>query len=522
MTEPRSSKRTAEGAARAAIVALGVLVPTLTLVPLGSLWLWQHGYLVYWAAAVMVLVLAAYLLQRWIFPERAPSQVRATGSDGEDADDTAAEAGWSPLEERAWVDVKALARSVDPDRLASQDDIIKLGSETIETVARRLHAGRSDPVWQFTMPEALAIIERVSRRLRMFIVERVPFGERLTVAQALGLYRWRGTVDFLDRAYDLWRLVRLANPVTAATHEVREQLSKALVQWSRDEIARRLIETYVREIGRAAIDLYGGRLRVSSKALGDYQSAETAADRAAISEVKAEPLRILIAGRTSAGKSSVINALLGETTAAVDSLPATAMFTPYVLEREGVPAALLIDSPGLGTGEERWTALAAKAAECDLVLWVVAAHRPDREADRKALAAVRQYFATHLTRKQPPILLVVTHIDRVRPFDQWTPPYDLAAGTDAKATNIRSGVAAAAADLGFTAEHAIPVSLSTDKPAYNVEALWASIAKAIPEALRAHHLRRLDKLKDTGGWSSLWSEASKAGRAIADTFGRRE
>ncbi len=33
------------------IVFLGLLFPTLALIPLGSLWLWQHGYPIYWAAA---------------------------------------------------------------------------------------------------------------------------------------------------------------------------------------------------------------------------------------------------------------------------------------------------------------------------------------------------------------------------------------------------------------------------------------------------------------------------------------
>ena len=33
------------------IVFLGLLLPTLALIPIGSLWLWQHGYLIHWAVA---------------------------------------------------------------------------------------------------------------------------------------------------------------------------------------------------------------------------------------------------------------------------------------------------------------------------------------------------------------------------------------------------------------------------------------------------------------------------------------
>ncbi len=90
--------------------------------------------------------------------------------------------------------------------------------------------------------------------------DRVPFGDRLTVSQMLALYRARGLGDIASKAYDVWRIVRLANPAAAVTNEVRERLTKAVLSWGRDQVSRRLVEAYVEEIGRAAIDLYGGRL----------------------------------------------------------------------------------------------------------------------------------------------------------------------------------------------------------------------------------------------------------------------
>lgn len=521
MSDLPSDKSKAERRARALLILLGLLLPTLSLVPFGSIWLWQQGYLIYWAAAACLVIVATYLVQRRVFPNRAPEIAQTAHDSQAETGELARQLGWSPLEEQAMADVEDLVRTLDLDTLTDWNDLLELGQRTIEAVARRMHPGRSNPVWQFTPPEALAIIERVSRRLRMIAVEKVPFGDKITVAQALNLYRWRGAVDYLEKAWDVWRILRVANPVTAATHEVRERLSQELIQWGRDEVTRRFVDAYVREIGRAAIDLYGGRLRVTSRSLGSYVSADSAADAEVIRDTRAEPLRILVAGQVSAGKSSLVNALAAEAKAAVDALPATAAFTPYRLEREGFPAAVIIDSPGLAATGDAAEAIIARAADCDLVLWVVGAHRADRHVDQAALTAFRAHFASRLNRRRPPVVLVLTHIDRLRPFDEWSPPYDLEALASAKAKTIRAAVDAIAADLAFVPQDVVAVSLKAEKT-YNVETVWAHIAAALPEATRAQLLRCLHELKDDWSWSSVWKQTASASRSIVGALRNRQ
>ena len=51
MSDSITVKRKTERRARVILILLGLLLPTLSLVPFGSIWLWQQGYLIYWAAA---------------------------------------------------------------------------------------------------------------------------------------------------------------------------------------------------------------------------------------------------------------------------------------------------------------------------------------------------------------------------------------------------------------------------------------------------------------------------------------
>jgi len=406
---------------------------------------------------------------------------------------------------------------VRADQMTSREAVLGLGLETIETVARRLHPERRDPLLQFTVPEALAVIERAGANLRSFLITSFPLGDRVTVAQVMWIYRWRGALQLAEKGYDLWRIVRLLNPVSAATQELRERFTRQIYQAGREHLARRLATAFVREVGRAAIDLYGGNLRVTDVALRDHVTDASREDLAAAETREAEPIRILVAGQVGAGKSSLVNALANAVEAAVHVLPATAQFTAYRLTHEGLPAALITDSPGL-TGSEQFPRLMEAADRCDMVLWVVSATRAARDIDAAALAAIREHFAAKPNRHTPPMLLILTHIDQLRPFNEWQPPYDLSASTPGKAVSIRGAMQAAARELGFAANEIVPVRADAAVAPYNIDALWAKLIELVPDAQRARLLRTLGDLKNASSWAAVWSQAANAGRVIKGTF----
>jgi predicted GTPase len=498
------------GISRVVLLLVAVLLPAASLVPLGTLWLWQKGYFPYWALLTCLAVAGIYLLERRLLAS-ALRQGEATAR-AEDRPD----ATWSPRQLDAWGAVVTLAASAGAERMANRDAALGLALEAIEVVAKRLHPERRDPLLQFTLPEALAVVERASGNLRSFMVESFPFGDRVTVAQIMWLYRWRGALQLAEKGYDLWRIVRLLNPLSAASQELRERVTRQIYEAGREHLARRLAAAYVREIGRAAIDLYGGNLRVTPERLRNHITPGSRRDLTALAAHDAEPVRILLAGQTGVGKSSLLNALASTIEAAVDTLPATESFTAHRLTHAGMPAALIIDSPGLSAA--RQGALVAAAGDCDLLLWVASATRAARDLDAHALAAIRKRFAAEPNRHPPPMLLILTHIDQLRPLHEWDPPYDVAAATRAKAAAIRDCMHAAGSELGFAAGDIVPVRVDAAVAPYNIDALWAKLIALVPDTQRARLLRTLGDIKSSPGWASIWSQAANAGRVFRSTF----
>jgi hypothetical protein len=241
---------------RVVLSTTSLILPAITLIPLGSLWLWEHGYLLHWAVMALALVAAGMGLQWWLLREPA-DQIETAGAPAGEVDVQ----GLSH-EAAARKRLDAYVASLTPDSVKGEQAIRDLAVATINLVAREMHPGETHPHWNFTVPEALLVAERVAARLRPVVIDNVPLGDQLTVRQVLRMYEWRSAVDWAERAYDIWRIVRLLNPAAAITHEARERLTKKLYSSLKDEFTVRLAQGYVREIGAAAIDLYSGRLRV--------------------------------------------------------------------------------------------------------------------------------------------------------------------------------------------------------------------------------------------------------------------
>src|SRR5258706_3963193 len=201
-----SSRAAGKLGLRLFIVALCFGLPSLTLVPLGGLWLFQNGYAIYWVIGAAFFVVAAFLIQLYLFrrldiPLKGPKHV-------EQHEDVGAQS-WTPRETEAWNAVLKVADAVDLSHFASWQAFLGLGQETIEAVAKALHPEVKEPLWQFTVPEALTLVEQVSLRLKPVIAENIPFGDQLTVGQVIRIYQWRSLVHVAQKGYDIWRIIRM-------------------------------------------------------------------------------------------------------------------------------------------------------------------------------------------------------------------------------------------------------------------------------------------------------------------------
>jgi predicted GTPase len=482
-------------------------LPVVALLPLGLFWLWDSGRMVIWLTAMVICSAAGYGLQHGLL--RRDRQLLAEAA-------TRPDPGWPPQADGVWTAVAQLAETIQPEDwpLNNGERLWALGRNTLEIVARYYHPQQEQPLLELTVPHTLLIIERASRDLRIAVTDHIPFSHQLTVGDLFRAWRWK---DAAERVMNVYRAGRLVfNPMDALLSEAWGHLRGQAWSQAWVETRRWLLREYVRKVGYYGIALYSGQLLLAetdptvqpTPASGrDWRLAETAGAPVG------EPLRIMVLGRANAGKSSLINALFGRLTAATDILPdTTTALTPRRLEREGLTTALIFDTPGCDTGLLDTKALEQAALQADVLLWVSAAHRPDRGVERERLDGLRRIFAARTERRPPLLLVAVSHIDQLRPHREWRPPYDLQHPQGAKATRIRAAVEVIAADLAVPATDVVPVCLAEGR-LYNVDdALWAMLLERQDEAGKVRLLRCLDQRKREENWALLRRQLVNSGR----------
>ncbi|HMA73406.1 MAG TPA: GTPase [Xanthobacteraceae bacterium] len=489
---------------RETLLFLAVALPWLSLLLLGSIWLWQHGYIWVWSLAAAALGLLAWPLSKSI-QRRAKRDARI-----ELADLAEPSRSWNAVERDAWSAVLEIADTAAPLTFTELAPILTRSLETIETVARRFHPESVTPTAQFSLPELLLLTERLSRDIRREALRHIPAVEAIRLSHLLWMHRQNERYGAIARkgwelGFGLWRIIRAAiNPLQAIGQETSGMFvhnAARVLSYRLQAYATRLL---VLEVGRAAIDLYAGRLTLSPNELQAARERDMAGEAPALA-----PARIVLMGQVNAGKSSLVNALAQEIRGAVGPLPTTSHAAEYLIDLEGRPALSVVDMPGLDERTELMADLIGQVERGDLIVWVASAIQPARGPDRKQLDAVRAWVNAQRTRRTPPILLALTHVDELSPASEWTPPYDINLAASAKARTIRAAMDATARALDLPSDAIVPVAMPPGRDPYNLDALWARIALELDEA----KLVQLDRLRVGQRGLSLRVLANQLGRA---------
>ncbi len=487
------------------VIAVGVTVLPLAVLPVfATFWMWQSGLFLWWLLAAALASGVGLVINRIAVAREQRALPRTTTRGG---------AHWSAEADACWARVERLASEATVAEWPLNDGatLVRLARHVLLTVATHFHPHRSRPLLEMTLPHTLTIIERAARELRDEVVNNIPFSHRLTLG---GIARANHLRALYKRHESWFRAARaIFAPQSAAVAELRRAVGNQLLDHGSDRIQTWLLREYIRKLGYHAIDLYGGLARLEDRTRLD------APDRRLISaggrrENEHEPLRILLLGRANAGKSSLINALFGEVTAAVDLLPDTTTgIVGYQLKRDDEIRALIFDTPGFDGALFGSRVLGKTAIDADLILWVTAAHRPDREEERQRLEQLRAMLADP-KRRSPPLLVVMTHIDRLRPVREWDPPYVLDPPAGTKAGQIAAALVAVAEDLDVDVSGVIPVCLAEGK-IYNVDdALNAAMLRQQGAANRVRLLRCLRARKHEENEDLLWRQLGNAGRIL--------
>ena len=487
------------------LLFLAIAIPWLSLLALGTLWLWQGGYVWVWAIAAAALGCLVWPLSRLV-RHRTNQEVRLAL--GEAASPSR---GWNVVEQEAWTDVLSIADATAPFAFTELEPLAASARNVVEVVARRFHP-EADTAWaQFNLPEFLLLTERLCRDIRRETLRHVPGVRAIRLSHLLWAHQQNKRYGPIARTswrigFGVWRIIRgTLNPLQAVGQETSsifiENTAKVLSYRLRAYATRLL----VLETGRAAIDLYAGRLALSHEEIDAARAREMAGSVDA-----AAPVRIVLIGQVNAGKSSLLNALAREIRSAVGPLPVTSNAEEYLLELEGRPAVMLVDTPGLDERATSASQLRAQAERADLIMWVASATQPARGPDRKLLDALRSWAGTQLARRPPPVLLALTHIDELRPAAEWAPPYDVNAPAGPKAHAIRAAVNAVAGALDLRVDGIVPVAVPPGRESYNLDALWARIAVELDEA----KLAQLDRLRIGQQRLNLRELADQVGHAV--------
>ncbi len=507
-----------------------LVVPLLVYGVVGGWALWQTGHLMWVWWVLPACWAAAYLFARLWRQEMVPRpDVDVTGIPH-----------WTETDQRASRAIVAkqkAIRDVQPEQLADPQFYLQTAMELGLEITRVYHPDANDPVESLTVPEILAASRLALEDVEKWAQQYIPASHLLTVGQWRQLSKvpsWLRSVS--DISWIASMLFRLGN---IGRYAVWKVAMEPVTRKMNTDILAAFYVFFTRQVGYYLIEMNSGRLRggadpyrqmsrrtglsLSTDIRGGApmgradQATEDSDQTTADDEGN---ITIVLVGQINAGKSSVINALLGQQTAETDVLPQTDQVQRYRLSLADTGQQLiLLDTPGLGgTAPARSQLSQTQRAleDADLVLLVMNASNPARDVDCQVVQETLAFFAEQPHRKSPPVIGVLTHIDSLPPALEWEPPYNWQTPTHLKEENIRGAVDYAWELLNDRVMAVVPVcsDVKRERTFGITEWLQPTIAACLDEARACAFLRLLHAETNRAKLQQLLRQLVTAGKAI--------
>ena len=518
------------------IALISAVLPSIIMMGFGIFLAIKYGYLLEMSIVIVVSTLfftiplyvssrsSRQALYRQSVIHKSPSNTEQNGMgdseseikhDNIDINDALVKASldWSQKELSIWNESKHYVRQqlmVDVE----WGNLDQTGLEILEFVAEKFDKKPLD----FSIPEGLKLFEEVSRRYKLVVREHIPGIEYLKVSYIKAGY------EAYDRYGELGlKIVKAAiwgnhlknlylNPLKVVSDLGREQATSSMTKGVVDDMQYAAKQALLDEVAAVAIDLYSGRFSIEDEALRTSEVSELDEQRFA---PELEPVRIVLVGQTSSGKSSLINALKQELVAEVDVLPSTDASTVYNAFVDDNDVRV-VDLQGLDGNAKTEVLMLKEMTQADVVLWVLKANQSARELDKQLKDKFDAFYddPKNISRKRPIVISVVNQVDRLKPVNDWQPPYDLGNPTSTKAKTIAQALEYN--HMLLQTDIVLPLAIAPEKVEFGLEALKRTLIEGIADANNVQRNRqRLEAIKRWRSVKGQLNQAVNAGKKVA-------
>ncbi|WOD39375.1 GTPase family protein [Nodosilinea sp. E11] len=454
-----------------------------------------------WAIIVLMLVLWRWLLVNWTRP--VLKQMEAALEQAQQELDAAAEVeipagGAVPTSAAIALEDILTAAQQDAPVWEDWNPLLNRCREVVTVVAQAYHPDVKYPLLNIYLPDAYGLLRGTVDDVDRWIETLTPVLGQVTVGQAVQGYEvYRQVEPSARKLWQAWTWAQwLLNPAVAAARTLSQPTNIQANQQLLGNLNALLREATLRNLYRQAVALYSGELPDLPGPAKPLPAAQTQTLREIleqaepVEQVATKPVRILLVGRTGAGKSSVINTLFDADRAAVDVLPSTDSISTYRWSGETGETLTLWDSPGYEQVDraDYRDQLLDCARQADLLLLVTPALDPALQMDADLLSDMRQEVP------DLPTIVVVTQVDRLRPLREWQPPYDWQGGDRPKEIAMREAIQYRQDQLGKLASNPgvtggglsiLPLvtrDSETQRPGWNGQALAEALGELIDPA----------------------------------------